>query len=182
MSSDGEKLALELAPVSVYLPLAPKGMESLHQRLVSQLALRLLVGKSSPFYTRLYAEGLLNRDFDYEAYFSSGTGTLIIEGESEQPEKVFEELKKEAAGVGARGFTDERFERARRASLGARLRGLEDFGSVCESLAGGMFDGYCSLDAIGMLDRITKRECEDFVREAFAPERLVISILEPKKD
>ena len=164
------------------LAAAPKGMESLHQRLVSQLALRLLVGKSSPFYTRLYAEGLLNRDFDYEAYFSSGTGTLIIEGESEQPEKVFEELKKEAAGVGARGFTDERFERARRASLGARLRGLEDFGSVCESLAGGMFDGYCSLDAIGMLDRITKRECEDFVREAFAPERLVISILEPKKD
>lgn len=161
---------------------APKGQEALRQRLVSQLALRLLVGRSSPFYLRLYADGLLNRDFDYEAYFSSGTGTLIIEGESEQPEKVFEELRQEAARVAAEGFPKERFERAKRASLGARLRGLEDFGSVCESLAGSVFDGFCSLDAIAMLDTITRRECEDFVRDAFAPERLAISILEPKKD
>ena len=161
---------------------APKGEAALRQRLVSQLALRLLVGASSPFYTRLYAEGLLNRDFDYEAYFSSGTGTLILEGESEEPEKVFEALKNEAARVAAEGFSDERFERARRASLGARLRGLEDFGSVCMSLASGIFEGYCSLDAISLLDSVTKAECEAFVRDALAPERLAISILEPKKD
>ena len=160
---------------------APEGERALRQRLVSQLALRLLVGDSSPFYTKLYAEGLLNRDFDYEAYFSSGTGTLIIEGESEDPEKVFEALKAEAARVSAEGFSDERFERAKRASLGARLRGLEDFGSVCVSLASGAFEGYCSLDAIEMLGSVTRAECEAFVREAMAPGRLALSIIEPKK-
>ena len=164
------------------LPVAPKGEAALRQRLVSQLALRLLVGSSSPFYTRLYGEGLLNRDFDYEAYFSSGTGTLIIEGESEDPEAVFEALKQEAARVSREGFSEESFERAKRASLGARLRGLEDFGSVCMSLISGVFEGYCSFDAIAQLGSVTKAECEAFVREAFAPEKLVISILEPKKD
>ena len=159
-----------------------EGEALLRQRLVSQLALRLLVGASSPFYTRLYAEGLLNRDFDYEADFISGTASVFIGGESEDPEKVFEELKKECARTAAAGFSDERFERAKRASLGARLRGLEDFGSVCISLASGVFEGCCSLDAIRLLDGVSKAECEAFVRDALTPERLAVSIIEPKKD
>ena len=159
-----------------------EGGRLLRQRLVSQLSLRLLVGASSPFYTKLYADGLLNRDFDYEAEFISGTASVFIGGESEEPEKVFEALKDEAQRVAKEGFSDERFQRARRASLGARLRGLEDFGSVCVSLASGVFEGYCSLDAISLLDSVTKAECEAFVRDALAPQRLAISILEPKKD
>ena len=158
------------------------GEAQMRQRLVSQLALRLLVGASSPFYTRLYAEGTLNRDFDYSADFFSGTGTIFIGGESEEPEKVFEELKREAARAAAEGFSAERFERAKRASLGARLRGLEDFGGVCVSLATGVFEGYCSLDSIALLGSVTKAECEAFVREVLAPERLAISIIEAKKD
>ncbi len=159
-----------------------EGEALLRQRLVSQLALRLLVGASSPFYTRLYAEGLLNRDFDYESDFISGTASLFIGGESEEPEKVFEALQQEAARVAAEGFPAERFERAKRASLGARLRGLEDFGNVCISLASGVFENYGSLDAIAMLDQVTKSECEAFVRDVFSPGRLAISIIEPKKD
>ena len=161
---------------------AEKGEALLRQRLVSQLSLRLLFGASSPFYTKLYADGLLNRDFDYEAEFISGTATVFIGGESEEPEKVFDALRAEAQRVAKEGFSDERFQRAKRASLGARLRGLEDFGNVCISLVSGVFEGYCSLDAIGMLERVTKVECEAFVREVFAPERLALSIMEPKKD
>ncbi len=159
-----------------------RGEKLLRQRLVSQLALRLLLGASSPFYTGLYAEGLLNRDFDYEADFISGTASVFLGGESAEPKKVFEAFKAECLRVAAEGFPDERFERARRASLGARLRGLEDFGSVCVSLVSGVFEGYCSLDAIAMLDRVTKAECEAFVRDVLAPERLAISIIEAKKD
>jgi predicted Zn-dependent peptidase len=162
------------------------GEAQMRQRLVSQLALRLLVGASSPFYTRLYADGTLSRDFDYSAEFLSGTGTVFLGGESEDPEKVFEELKREATCAAAEGFSAERFERAKRASLGARLRGLEDFGGICVSLATGVFEGYCSLDSIALLGSVTKAECEAFVREALAPERLAISIIdsvhEAKKD
>ena len=50
-------------------------------------ALRLLAGGSSPFYSRLYAEGLLCRDFDYEVDFAAGTGTVIFGGESQKPEQ-----------------------------------------------------------------------------------------------
>ena len=90
-------------------------------------------------------------------------------------------LEEELERISRRGLDPERFERAKRASLGARLRGLEDFESVCVAAAEGVFDGYCAFDAPELLRSITRAECEAFVREALAPERLAISIIEPKK-
>ena len=161
---------------------AARGEGALRQRLAALLAMRLLTGGSSPFYARLYAQGLLNRDFDYEVDFSAGTATVIIGGESAEPERVLEEFKQEVARIGRDGFDGAAFERAKRASLGARLRGLEDFDNVCVSLAEGTFDGFCALDSVALLEQVTKRECEEFVTEKLAPERLAISIIAPGKE
>ena len=158
------------------------GEAALRQRLIAMLAMRLLCGYSSPFYARLYAEGLLNRDFDYEVDFTAGTATIIIGGESAEPERVRDELTAEVGRIVREGFAADAFERARRASLGARLRGLEDFDNVCVSLAEGTFDGFCALDSVALLEQVTKRECEEFVTEKLAPERLAISIIAPGKE
>ena len=159
-----------------------EGPGLLRQRLVAQLALRLLVGSSSPFYAKLYSEGLISHDFDYEADFTAGTGTVIIGGESREPEKVLALLQEEAAAVAKNGFDPERFRRAKRASLGARLRGLEDFENVCVAMVTGVFSGYCTFDSISLLGEISREECERFITETLTPERLAISILTPKRN
>ena len=167
--------------IGAKLPTLP-GEAGLRQRITAQLALRLLVGSSTHFYAGLYADGTLNRDFDYELYSSAGTSAVLIGGESEKPEAVLDALKGEIARVCTEGFDAAAFERARRASYGARLRGLEDFESVCVSLAEGQFEGYCPLDSLAVLDSLTKAECEAFIREELRPERFALSIIEPKKD
>lgn len=167
--------------IGAKVPQAGSGREFLRQQLVSQLALRLLVGYSSPFYNRLYENGTLNRDFDYEVYFTAGTGTLLIEGESPDPEAVLAALEEEVARVSKAGFDPDRFERAKRASMGARLRGLEDFDNVCVALAAGVFEGYDALDSLEALGSVTAEECLAFVRENLKPERLAISIVAPKE-
>ncbi len=154
----------------------------LRRRLVAQLSLRLLLGSSSPFYTRLYADGTLSHDFDYEADYSADTSTIIIGGESREPEKVLRELNAEVASVRENGLDEERFLRAKRASLGARLRGLEDFENVCLSVVSGVFDGYEPFDSISMLDAVTRRECEEFIVRNLAPERIAVSTVIPKKE
>ena len=158
------------------------GEAALRQRLVAMLAMRLLCGYSSPFYARLYAEGLLNRDFDYEVDFTAGTATIIIGGESAEPERVRDELTAEVGRIVREGFAADAFERARRASLGARLRGLEDFDNVCLSIAEGVFDGYDALSSAAVLETVTKDECESFVREKLAAERLALAVIAPGKE
>ena len=158
-----------------------RGEEALRQRLTASLALRMLCGNSSPFFTRLYAEGTLNMDFDYEVDASADTLTMIVGGESKTPEKVLEELNAEIARVTAKGFDPAAFTRAKRASLGARLRALEDFDNVCVSLAMDSFDGYCSFDSFALLEEITAEDCRRFVAEELAPERLALSLIVPKR-
>ena len=158
------------------------GEAALRQRLIAMLAMRLLCGYSSPFYARLYAEGLLNRDFDYEVDFTAGTATIIIGGESAEPERVRDELTAEVGRIVREGFAADAFERARRASLGARLRGLEDFDNVCLSIAEGVFDGYDALSSAAALETVTKDECESFVREKLAAERLALAVIAPGKE
>ena len=166
--------------IGAKLDCAGHGEAALRQHLVAALCLRMLCGSSSPFYTRLYADGLLSVDFDYETDFSAGTGTVIIGGESREPEKILEEFSREVERIAAEGFDAGSFERAKRASLGARLRGLEDFDNVCVSMAMGLLDGYCALDAFRLLESVTAEECRRFAAENLCREKLAMSIIEPK--
>lgn len=183
-----EKYKREIMPVSapqflIGAKICPQtGADKLRQRLVAQLSLRMLVGYASPFYTRLYAEGLLNRDFDYEVDFFADTGSVIIGGESPDPEKVLENLSAEVERVRREGFDSKSFELAKRASLGARLRGLEDFENVCISLVEGEFAGFEALEAIPMLSEIELEECRSFVAEKLSAERLALSVIAPGRD
>ena len=171
---------------------AAEGDDYMRASILGDMASDILMGESSALYqrlyeqgliySRLYAEGLLCRDFDYEVDFAAGTGTVIFGGESQQPERVLEELKAEASRISAEGFEPERFERAKRASFGARLRGFEDFDNVCVSLAGAAFDGYDAFAAPAVLSEVTADECAAFIRENLAPERLAISIITPARN
>ena len=83
--------------------------------------------------------------------------------------------------VFANGLDKELFEAAKRASFGSRLRGLEDFDSLCLSLADGVFGNYCALDAFEVLGSVSKNECEDFLKAFMTPDRLAMSVISPVK-
>lgn len=140
-----------------------------------------MFGTSAKFYNRLYSEGVLNRDYDYEIDYTAGTATIMLGGESPDPQRVLSEINAELAEVFANGLDKELFEAAKRASFGSRLRGLEDFDSLCLSLADGVFGNYCALDAFEVLGSVSKNECEDFLKAFMTPDRLAMSVISPVK-
>ena len=159
---------------------ADKGEELLRQKLTAGLVLRTLFGSSSDFYTEQYAAGLISRDFDYEADYSAGTATVILGGESPDPEKVYEEIVKTIEKNLRFGLDPRDLERIKKASIGARLRGLEDVEGVALSQVDGIFGGYDPLRSVEILPQITPEECNEFLRRVLAPEHLVMSLVLPK--
>ncbi len=158
----------------------PAGEDVLRERIVARLALRLLCGSSSPLYARLYREGLINRSFSANLDFPANTAILTAGGESRDPQKVFDELLKEAGRIEADGFEPAVFERARRASLGARLRGFEDFENVCLSSFEGARSGYSVFDAPAILASVTAEECRAFLARVLRRERTALSVILPE--
>ena len=150
------------------------------QSITAGLALRMLCGASSSFFSRLYEQGLLNTDFGYEIDSAAGAFMLIVGGESKDPEKVLEEFRRECTRIAEEGFDGAFFSRSKRAALGARLRSLENFDDMCVSLASGVLDGFCTLDGFAMLESVSAEDCRRFVAESLTPERMALSVIRPK--
>ena len=161
---------------------AEKGEAMLRQRLTADLALSCLLGDSSPLYNRLYAEGLLNNSFDFEAVYSGGIGAVIVSGESRDPEKVMQEVAAAAEQAAKDGLDTELFERVRRTDYGMRLRALGYFGDLASDLAESCFAGYCALDAFAAAPQITAREAADFLGSVLCSEKLALSVVKPREE
>lgn len=166
-----------------YIPATAEddGHACLKDGLVGDLALKLLLGRSSPFYTRLYASGLLTLNFDYEYFSSAETSMVIIGGESPDPEKVYSELVNEVSTLTKKGFDPDYFNRAYCSTIGARLRGSDNFDDVCDDLALGILEGYCDFDAAALMETVTCKDCENWIAANLAPERLAMAVIMPVK-
>ena len=154
----------------------------LRRRLVASLALRMLFGNSSPLYTRLYADGTLTQDFDFDTDYSAGTAIVLIGAEATDVDKALEEVHAEIARIAREGFDRAYFERIRKAMIGGRLRALEDFDNVCVTLAQDWFDGFCTFDLMDLFWEVTCDECTRWVAENLIPERCAVSVLLPLGD
>ena len=156
------------------------GDAALRERVVGGLALKYLYGHSSPMFTKLYAEGILNDSFGVETDFAAGAGMLFAEGESQKPELVLEAMA-EAARLAGSGLDSALFGRVKKSGYGARLRSLGAFEALCAELADGQFNGYCALDAAAVLSEITEDEVAEFIRTRLDGGRLSLSVVRPIK-
>ena len=125
-------------------------------------------------------DALRERIVAYEAEFPANAALVTAGGESRDPKRVYDELLREAERVAAEGFDAADFERAKRASLGARLRGFEDFDSVCLSAFEGARLGYSVFDAPAVLASVTAEECRAFVARVLTRERTALSVILPE--
>ena len=158
---------------------AAKGRPRLRQSLVGDLALQYLIGSSAPLYNRLYADGLLNGEFEYEFDYTAGTAMLLAGGESRDVSGVMNAFQAEIARLSTQGIDNVLFENTRRSYYGAMLRVCGSFSSLAHSLVSGLFSGWCPLDIFEELQTVKAEEIQSFISEGFAPEKLALSVVHP---
>lgn len=156
-----------------------KGCARLRQRLIGEIALRAVFGPSSPFYTRLYAEGLINSSFEYELDYTAGTAMLVAGGESRNVDGVMNELNSEILKISSEGLNKTLFENAKKAHFGSQLRVLGSFSALAQELADGAFADYRPFDAFEEINKIGLSDVNAFIAQNLAPEKLALSVVSP---
>ena len=155
------------------------GTARLRQMLTGEIALRVLFGPSSPFYTRLYAEGLINSSFEYELDYTAGTAMIVAGGESRNVDGVMNELNSEIAKITSGGLNKTLFENARKAYFGSQLRVLGSFSALSQTLSNGAFADYRPLDAFEEINRIGLSDVQNFIVQSLTSEKLALSVVSP---
>lgn len=156
------------------------GIARLKQSIIGEIALRMLLGPSSPAFNRLYSDGLLNGSFEYELDYTAGTAMFLAGGESRDIGAVMDEVISELRRTTA-GLDNNLFINAKKSYFGDRLRNVGSFSSLAQALSEGAFSGFCPLDAFEVIEGITAQDVQAFISENITPEKLALSVIEPKK-
>ena len=153
------------------------GEEGMHTRICASVAVELLFGEGSAFYSELYGKGLINQEFGAEVVYYPDSLAIVLSGESRDADAV-----KDAVLKVSHNIDDEYFERIKRALYGMRIRKFDKFSSLCRSLAEAEFAGYDYFDTFKVFEKLTKRDIMKFI-EGFPWENsMTMSKVLPKSE
>ena len=105
----------------------------------------------------------------------------MAEGESRDPERVRDEVLKEAARLGREGIDPELWERLKKAAYGSMVRHLNSLDDTCYELAEAHFNGEDYLSFPQVFQSIERADGEALLREWCVEERTALSIIDPEE-
>lgn len=155
------------------------GEAMLRESIIGDLACDALFGDSSPLYTRLYEEGVINGSLGGNFDMLPGASYVYVGGDTKEPRRVFDEITRQAGRLGREGIDEAFYQQIRRSAYGGMLRSLNSFENIAISMAEGYFRGFDYYRFPEVFDTVTKADVEAFLRENIAPERAALSLIQP---
>ena len=162
-------------------PPVPEGEERMRLDILGDLACDVLMGESSPLFTRLYSQGLINGSFGAAFDLLPGAAYAYAGGDSKDPKAVAEAILDEAQRLAAEGVDGDYYKRIVNANFGAALRELNSFESIAVSMAEGCFQGYDPYRFPEVYDSITVEDVLDFLRRNMTRDHMALSVITPKE-
>lgn len=151
----------------------------LKQMLAAGLACEAVLGKSSPLYSRLYQQGVINSSFSYEHEVLPDYAMILLSGEGGDAKTLHAEIQAEAKRVAAQGIEPERWERLLKAEYGSYVRGLNGLDSVCRMMSAAHMYQYDFFRFPELFAALSKQEVEQLAAEIFTAETGTLSLIEP---
>lgn len=136
----------------------------------------ILFGKSSDIFKRLYDEGLINQSFGAEYSAQSEYAFTSIEGESEDPERVYEIIRTMLAET---EIKKDDFERMKKVIWGDYVRSFNDIEGFAHSFLTMSFVDIDYFDYYKAYSEVTFEDVKNRFENHFKDELSVISIVEP---
>ena len=139
--------------------------DSLYYEALYSTALEIMFGTSSPLYNELYNKGLITF---LSSSYNSGKQYAFVElsGESPEPEKVYNAIKKCIQEYKDNGFSSERVETIKRALYGRYIKGLNSLETIAHSFVTAAFSGDDYLTYGDKLLSVNKESLDSVLNDA----------------
>ena len=142
-----------------------------------EILLRLIIGKSSKLYKELYDEGIIysRPSLDYE--FSKTYAHIMMMGQSNNPEELYNRIKKEIQNLKENGINEEDMNRTKKMIYGGYVREYNDVADIARMFLSDNFKGINSFDYLEEIEGINVEYLTQVLEDVFKEDKMVISIV-----
>ena len=129
----------------------------------ADIAMSMLGGPASPLFDRLYKNDMVNGSFFCASTVTENDAYVSFEGESDDPEKVKDEIQKELARREKEGFTKDEFRMCGNEIIGNLIKTVNRPESAGSFLSSYIFNFGDSFDYLDSCVRIKMEDVEEFL-------------------
>lgn len=155
------------------------GEEKVKRDTITNIILDILFGESSKFFNELYETGLVDNSFNAYYIGKETYGHTLISGQSNDPEKLYEEIVKLIEKPVETILDEESFIRIKKEHLGSFLMGLNSIEFIANNFTDFYFDDFLMINYLDLMERIQYEDIVNRFKEHFQEEFLSLSIINP---
>ena len=150
------------------------------KEILGNICLEVMFGRSSEFYNTHYESGLINDNFDLEYSLEAEYSHTLISGESDNPEKVYEEVLKTIEQFGKNGIPERVFKRQLNILKADFIKEFNNVETTARNMIDAHFHSYNIYNNMKMFDVITPEDATKYIR-SMRKENCVLSTIMPKE-
>ncbi len=154
-----------------------KPQKTVKERVCTEILMKILFGSDSQLYKELLDAELINDKFEAEYFTGHGYAAVLVEGESKDPQAVYEKINAAIADAKRNGVTKEQFDRARKAIYGADAAAYNSVENIVMSMVNAAFLNEGVFDEIETVKSVTLEDVNQRLREILDPAHSAISVV-----
>ena len=157
------------------------GEKLLKKTIITDILRKMLFTKTSPLYEKLYNEGLITPGFSSDYTGEINYGFTAIEGESKNPQKVYDIIIDYIEEMKKNGLSKDSFERAKKAIWGKYICSYNDIEDFSHSFLSNIMRDINYLNYYDVYKTITFEDVQKRFFEHFNKEYSVLSVVDTVK-
>lgn len=142
-----------------------------------EILLNLLIGRSSNLYKELYNDGIIYAQPNLQYEFTNIYAHVLIDGQSNNPDEVYQKFKKEVSKFKEKGIHEKDFNRMKKMIYGAYVKEYNDVTDMARMFLADYFKGINSFEYLEEIEAITIEYIEQILKDVFKEEKMVLSIV-----
>lgn len=158
-----------------------KPQKTLKERLSTEIVLKVIFGTDSPLYKDLMDSGLINENFSAEYFCGYGFSSVIVDGESTDPEQVYKKINSYLETAKSEKISENDFNRAKKALYGNMVSVYNSVENTVASMVNEAFFGDNIFDTIECIKDINLDDVNLRLNEILNKDYSAISIVKGKE-
>ena len=151
--------------------------EIVKKHIAIEIIMNLILGRSSDLYKKLYNEGILSSQPSLDYEFGKTYAHVLITGQSNDPEKVYQEFKMKVKKLKEEGINEQDFERIKKLIYGGYVKGYNDIQDISRMFLADYFKGINSFEYLEEIEGVNIKYLNQILTDIFKEEMMILSIV-----